>query len=391
MKRFLFTLIIFFFINNSFAGSNKEDKWKGKITYKNGIRVVENPVLPIFGYLKLDLKEDLKISSEEEKNHILYGEKLEIDEKGNIYFLDMENCTVVIFDKFGKYLKTIGRKGQGPGELQTPRDFYIDESGRLIVVDERKIHIFNKEGEFQNTISIPFSPLNAFISKNGKILVNSFLSSEEGRKNAIVVIDSNNQVVKTQYEFFIAKIPFREQNGRKLFFHLSHPYTPELYLTRLVDGKFLFGFSLDYTLYVLNQNLRIESQIKKDEPLHSIKTIEKDKIYEEYAYLEKKWGKDVLKEALQFPPHRPFYKGIITDEKGWIYIVKVASILEEKDRFIDVFDEKGRYIYQTSLPFTPEIIKKGMVYNIEINDETSVLELKRFKILNWDRLKKIYP
>lgn len=364
-------------------------KHTAKIEYENGIKIIKNPNSPIFGNIKLDLKEGLCISSEEE--NYFYGENLAVDDKGNIYFLDIENLRVLVFSIEGKYLKTIGRKGDGPGEFQNPHDIYIDRNQNLIVVDERKIHIFDKEGNFQKAISIPFYALNAFIGKNSNILINSFLFSEEGRKIAIVVVNPETQITKTINEFLVAKPVAQEHQGKTVSLHLFHPYTPALYLAHLKDEKCVFGFSQDYTLYVVNQDLQTELIIKKDQKAFPIIQKEKDKIYKDSAsYLEKKWPKSIIKKALQFPEHRPFFKGIISDDKGRIYVSRVDPV-EQKDKTtkIDVFNEQGYFIFVTSLPFIPKIIRNGKVYNIEINEETGETKIKRYEITNWTLLEKV--
>ena len=43
--------------------------------------------------------------------------------KGNYYVLDMPQCIIFVFDKAGKYLLKIDKKGQGPGEYNFITDF----------------------------------------------------------------------------------------------------------------------------------------------------------------------------------------------------------------------------------------------------------------------------
>lgn len=57
---------------------------------------------------------------------------------------------VTVFDKNGKYLRTIGKTGTGPGEFRTPHALEFDSMGRLIVADRHnhRVQILTKDGKF---------------------------------------------------------------------------------------------------------------------------------------------------------------------------------------------------------------------------------------------------
>ena len=63
-----------------------------------------------------------------------------IDRQGNIHVLDFEAKTVPIFDSTGKFLRTLGRPGDGPGELQFPSGVRVTSDGIVTVFD------FSKDG-----------------------------------------------------------------------------------------------------------------------------------------------------------------------------------------------------------------------------------------------------
>src|SRR5665647_1567871 len=80
-----------------------------------------------------------------------------IDDAGMIYILDSGNQRIQVFGPDGRYVRTIGRKGQGPGEFASPNSIDIDAAGRLYVLDDRqkRIQVFTKEGEVQKSIRTP--------------------------------------------------------------------------------------------------------------------------------------------------------------------------------------------------------------------------------------------
>ena len=57
---------------------------------------------------------------------------------------------ISVFDRSGKFLRTIGRTGTGPGEFRTPHALEFDSRGRLIVADRHnhRIQILDKSGKY---------------------------------------------------------------------------------------------------------------------------------------------------------------------------------------------------------------------------------------------------
>ena len=57
---------------------------------------------------------------------------------------------ISVFDKTGKFIKSIGKMGTGPGEFRTPHAIVFDSQGRLIVADRHnhRIQILDTDGNF---------------------------------------------------------------------------------------------------------------------------------------------------------------------------------------------------------------------------------------------------
>jgi sugar lactone lactonase YvrE len=57
---------------------------------------------------------------------------------------------ISVFDRNGKFLRTIGKTGTGPGEFRTPHMIKFDSQGRLIVADRHnhRVQILTKDGKF---------------------------------------------------------------------------------------------------------------------------------------------------------------------------------------------------------------------------------------------------
>jgi hypothetical protein len=70
---------------------------------------------------------------------------------GDLYVSDgYGNSRVVKFSKDGKYIRSWGTKGNGPGQFSTPHNIVLDSRGRVFVADRgnKRIQIFDPDGNF---------------------------------------------------------------------------------------------------------------------------------------------------------------------------------------------------------------------------------------------------
>lgn len=89
-----------------------------------------------------------------------------VAENGDIFVADGHwNARIVKFSKDGRFLKTWGRKGKGPGEFDVPHALVIDTRGRVLVADRsnRRIQIFDQEGTYLDQWTEFGSPSGLFI------------------------------------------------------------------------------------------------------------------------------------------------------------------------------------------------------------------------------------
>lgn len=96
------------------------------------------------------------------------------------------NSRVVKFDRNGKFLKSWGTKGTGPGEFDLPHSIVIDARGRVLVGDREnsRVQIFDQEGIYQDQWSNISAPYGLYISKENLLLVADAIGG------SITIVDS---------------------------------------------------------------------------------------------------------------------------------------------------------------------------------------------------------
>jgi sugar lactone lactonase YvrE len=108
---------------------------------------------------------------------------------GDIFVADghggNSNARIVKYDKTGKFIKEWGRKGTGPGELDTPHALAMDSKGRLFVADRNnnRIQIFDQDGKVLGEWHQFSRPSGVYIDKNDIIYV-ADSESNKSRKHS---------------------------------------------------------------------------------------------------------------------------------------------------------------------------------------------------------------
>jgi len=94
------------------------------------------------------------------------------------------------FDKGGRFIKTWGRKGTGPGEFNVPHGIAIDAKGLLWVTDRegQRIEIFDAEGRYIREVKYAGLPCGLHIGGDAIYMVNGFAGQ-------IVRLDLNGKVL----------------------------------------------------------------------------------------------------------------------------------------------------------------------------------------------------
>jgi sugar lactone lactonase YvrE len=109
-----------------------------------------------------------------------------IGRSGDIFVADGHggntNARIVKFTKDGKFIKTWGKKGAGPGEFDAPHALAFDSKGRLFVADRgnSRIQIFDQDGAFIDQWTQFSRPSGLFIDKNDVM----YVSDSESREKA---------------------------------------------------------------------------------------------------------------------------------------------------------------------------------------------------------------
>ncbi|MFC1555752.1 NHL repeat-containing protein [candidate division KSB1 bacterium] len=106
------------------------------------------------------------------------------DSKGCIYILDSNNYRIQKFSPDGKFMQSIGRKGQGPGELDTAWSMDVDKNDIIYAADfgNMRIQRFTSDGREKGSIKTENLTTNIEFMSDGSFVTNTNMSYLMGIK-----------------------------------------------------------------------------------------------------------------------------------------------------------------------------------------------------------------
>jgi len=337
---------------------------------EDGIQIISNPKKPVTikGVPSTPvLTEDLVIGAAEGDEKYMFSTlyAVQVDTEENIYALDFKEVQIKVFDKSGKHLRTFGKRGQGPSEMQRPARMAVTPDNRILVADfgNLKLLYFSPEGECVDEVPMgKWILLDIGEDTSGRIYGTIFSNDTKGQYYQIMRFDDG-----MKSEVSIARAEHkRDPRGENYFRNL-------IFFGLLKNDFISWCQTEKYEFTVVDKSGRTVRRISRDWDQVLIPKKEKEKLMEP--------GPAPVKTFV--PDHYPPIVKFITDDEGRIF-VRTYEDAGEGRAFIDVFDAEGRYVAKFSLPAEESLaaIRKGKVY-CRINENADgIPQIKRYS-LSW--------
>ncbi len=183
----------------------------------DGVRTVINPEMPITPF---SLNIEMEIPGESPDYAVTEIRDIEVDKDNNIYFLDMSQSKIFKFDETGKFLKTISRKGEGPGELHKPAYIYYTPDNTILIQDISLtiLNEFDTEGKYLSRKKMEIvRPVQIFRNPDSTYLISGILLKHSANSNYLLHrLNSEFELIDSFFEIEHLDTPysFVEYNGR---------------------------------------------------------------------------------------------------------------------------------------------------------------------------------
>lgn len=319
-----------------------------------------------------------------------------VDAKGNIYICDYRANHIKKFDASGKFIKIIGREGQGPGEFSWPFQA-ICAKDRLIVWDMRNrgLCALTLDGEYITAKKITFDtgrPQKMRVLPNGDAVVEMekifFGEPDKPQEYTIDIYSPDLEHKKTVF----SQDAWRNKYIRGEFgtANIPQPFSPLVYWDVTPEGKIVIGFSEKYEISIYDSEKGKLSTFTH--PWKPVKITEQDKkVYFDGMSFSRggvstKEIPDYIEKNTKFPKVKPAFNSILVDYEGNILVHAYRKNRDEMYKYFDSFDSKGNFIANVqvigdiSFPASPWISIVGRSFWRQKAGEDELMKVAKYKI-----------
>ncbi len=215
------------------------------------------------------------------EGELIYPRQAQEGPDGNIYVYDQSDAFIKVYSPDGSFLRKIGGKGQGPGEIQRPEGvtFGFTADGQLFFTEYFMGHpwitVLKLSGELDRVIKPQIDELfgvaSAVSLKDGRFLVEFSFSGQPKKEKdyfyylspkELTLIDSQGKIIsRLKRTEHITRISYVADGADS-----DIPFTP-MFLWCLYDEKsVLFSEGLDTKLQVLDFEGKLVGEIETSLP-----------------------------------------------------------------------------------------------------------------------------
>ena len=161
------------------------------------------------------------VSSFGESDYFQEPSDIDVDgARSLIYVVDAGSSRVLVFDDQGRFLRAVGRKGQGPGEFARPTGIGLTGDGGFAVADRdnNRLQLFGPEGTFVRSVPVKEGRVADLVVVDGRFFTvpthgasfyNVTMGSEADNQPLVTVLDGQGtKVLEISVPDFPEKHPF---------------------------------------------------------------------------------------------------------------------------------------------------------------------------------------
>jgi hypothetical protein len=386
-----------------FCLCSKSGQWKGNITEENGVVVVHNPEEGLWKNSKrMVLEEMFRIGEEEGDSAYLLAKiwDIAVNQKGDIYICDLKDNCIKVFNSNGIYIRTIGKKGQGPGELYLPSEMSLDSESNLYVYDagNNRICIFNCQGIFMDSFRYNLPKLHRVDKKIERFISPYIFDMHIGSDHTILLsVWLPPSKVTEDFENYPLIFQLNKKGetiksfGKQMITGKTDINIHFSWSTMVLKGnKIICTVSYPYKIIIFNSSGKLEMGILKDDRIFEGYKVLNDSEIMSYSY---DYQSVNTQGSISYPLVLPDGKimvevtdngeNYIEDQKNFLMARAKGKFYDSSQNikfYYDLFDSEGRFLQR--FPSNPGqgsiryIDLDGFAYAVKSDEFPQVIKYK---------------
>ena len=370
-----------------------------KDTLPNGVIRVHYSGLPADRIVTAE--PDLRLGVVEGDPNFVFGEIRGVDAgaDGTIYVLDGLASEIRAFDSAGHFLRTIGSRGEGPGEITEASGMVLAGDTILWVQDHAKWTMVGLSPEGGEMARTPMPVLaygytwDGAVDDAGRIWKPAYHSDREGaevRKDGLdestgriymKSVDPSDQSVDSVYLGDYSARQYLSGSGNG-WWHIYFPYDPQPVTAVDPRGGFWQVYTADYQVARLDQAGDTTLVLEVDSDPIPLTAADRAEFIERVGDMGPESRRVAQEVAGLMLDTKPLIQKLIPDDQGRLWVERTVE--EGAHPVYDIFDTRGDYQGSVELtfnpsPFLPIRIRHGHIYAVAL-DELDVPSVVRARV-----------
>jgi len=384
MKNLKFVFLIIFFVLSALAFLSS---------------VEQKPLTEIYKSGKIRLLPELTLNDDSLPEDIFFEAPVDLtfDSEDNIYICDYRTHNIKVFDPSGKFIKTIGREGQGPGEFQMP--FYLAfAKGRLAVweLGKRRLSVLTVDGKYLTSVQMMSTdgwPRKIRSLPNGDFIVERIKTfygdNKKPQECTIEIYSPELECKKTIYMQSIWENKYITSPRQT---NVPQPFACRVYWNIAPDGKIIIGYSEKYIIEIFDSETG--KLFDFSHTYDPIKITDKEKTAWFAGITStlpqggiKQGAPDYIVKNTKFPKYKPVFHSIIFDGEGNILVFSYPKGNIKGAGDFDAFDPTGNFIGRVqvkgdiSFPSNfSRVYNQGSSFWIRGTTEEGLFQIVKYKV-----------
>lgn len=336
------------------------DEWGGTVeTLESGRVLIRNPDVSSWGAEgEWQLRERFRLGTFEGEGPDLFGQirDIELGPDGELYVLDSQADEVRVFGPDGAHLRTFGRSGQGPGELNRPAGFTLDPDGILWIMNwgnARYSGFHASTGELarekRRIASFTMMPWPGRFDPSGRLLDISLGSAGEP---VILLLDTAFVPQDT------LRMPEPDEQHQVLFrrgdvpvMSAMVPFAPQPSWAPHSGGGIVVGEGDAYRLHRVDFHGDTTMTIEVLRTPVPVTRAERDSALAAFGEIGRRAGGAAPDRQPRVPSNKPAHGALFVDDRGRTWVRQSSG--SGSGAVWDVLAEDGRLLGGVSIPASP--------------------------------------